>query len=228
LKKFYERWNRRVQVIWNVPSKLDDPDPKEVEAVKSAYSGRKTIAFVGGLMREKGLRVAIEAAAKVKPRHPEALFLFIGPMKDDRCQVEELISKKCVGDQIKILSSMPYRKMMAHLVHAEIGLALHQQQRIYPFVSTGNGRKFFTYMQAGLAIVGPQFSEVGKAVELADCGMLVDTEDAGAVSEAILDLLDAPEKLKRYKQNARSAFETRYNWEREEPKFLRFLEKVVG
>ena len=228
LKKFYERWNRRVQVIWNVPSKLDDPDPKEVEAVKSAYSGRKIIAFVGGLMREKGLRVAIEAAAKINDRYPEVLFLFIGPMKDDCGQVEDLISKKCVGDQIKILSSMPYTKMMAHLVHAEIGLALYQNKLHYNLVSTGNGRKFFTYMQAGLAIVGPQFSEVGKAVELANCGMLVDTEDAGAVSGAILDLLDAPEKLKRYKQNARSAFETQYNWEKEEPKLLRFLEKVVA
>lgn len=226
-KRHFEQWNRHVQAINNFPAVSDYPNTEEIGAFQSNYSGRKTVAFVGGLMREKGLLVAIDAAAEVKRHYPEVLFLFIGPMKDDLEQVEGLIRERHIGNQVRIASSMPYRKMMAHLVHAEIGLSLYQRALHYSLLSIGNGRKFFTYMQAGLAIVGPRFGEVGKAVELADCGMLVDTEDAGAVAGAILDLLDSPDKLQRCRQNARRAFETQYNWEMEEPKFLRFVEKIV-
>jgi len=48
LEGFYRRWNPHVQVIWNVPSKLDDPEPYKIEALKNGYSEHRVVAFVGG------------------------------------------------------------------------------------------------------------------------------------------------------------------------------------
>ena len=117
--------------------------------------------------------------------------------------------------------------MLAHLRHAKMGLALYQNVAHYPLVSAGNGRKFFSYMQAGIPIIGPSFSEVGLAVRLAECGILVDTEKVNEVSMAINELLDRPETAARMAMNGRKAFLEHFNWEKEEQKFLSLVEKIA-
>jgi glycosyltransferase involved in cell wall biosynthesis len=228
LQRFYQRWNQDVQAIWNVPSKLDDPDAEEVNALAEHYEGRKVVAFIGGLMGQKGFRVAIEAAAAVKARHPNALFLFIGTAKDDEDTVYSLIRTNKLGDNVRLLRWLSYRKMLAHLRHARVGLALYQNVAHYPLVSAGNGRKFFSYMQARVPIIGPNFGEVGMAVRMADCGLLVDTANIDEVSEAIIKLLDRPDMTSRMAANGRKAFLEHFNWEKEEQKFLSLVRRITN
>lgn len=222
-------WNGNVQVVWNAPDKADDPDDGKVLTLKKEiYEGRKTVSFVGGLMKEKGLRVALEAASVVKKRHPDALFVFIGPMKDDRDEINRLIESLGVGESVRFFDFMPYRDMLAHAKNAQAGLALFQPVLHYSLISSGTARKYFTYMQAGVPMIGPVFSEAGKILKEADCGVLVDTCDPRAVAEAIIKLFDNPSEARRLGENGRRAFETRYNWDIEEPKFLRFLDRIYG
>lgn len=224
LERFYRRWNQNVQVIWNVPSRHHDPDIEQVKTLAREYSGQKVVAFIGGLKVVKGLAVAIKAAAAVKAKHPDVLFLFIGSVQDRKERIRRIVQLNRLENNVRLLSWMPYREMLAHLHHAKIGLGLHQRVAIYPFVSAGNGRKFFTYMQAGIPIIGPNFGEVGLVVKMADCGLLVDTENVDEVSEAIIELLERPEKAKCMAANGRKAFLERFNWEKEEQKFLTFVE----
>ncbi len=224
----YRRWQSQVEVLWNVPARSDDPLHAEIEGLREQYSGRKVVAYVGGLKPEKGLRVAIKAASIVAKAHPESLFTFIGPLRDNQAAVAALVKDCGVEENVRFVAPMPYRNLLAHLHHAQIGLALHQHDRIYPYVSAGNGRKFFTYMQAGLPIVAPDFGEIGRAVQLADCGMLVDTEDAQAVADTVIHLLDHPDFARRLGANGRQAFEERFNWEIEEQKFLAFIDQVMS
>lgn len=227
LERFYRRWNDNVCVLWNVPSKLDEPIDEEVEKLSSLYSGRRVIAFVGGLMREKGFRVALEALSLLKDEIPDVMAVFIGPMKDDVRAVEELVATLGIEEKVRFTGWLSYREVLAHLRHSLIGLALHQEGRIYHYVSAGNGRKFFTYMQGGVAIVGPNFGEVGEAVRLADCGVLVNTENPEEVAGAVRHLLSLPEELSRLARNGREAFLNKFNWEREEQKFLDFVSRLV-
>lgn len=227
LEKFYGRWNRNVQVIWNVPSRRDDPQKEEVNALTKDYSGLKVIAFIGGLKIAKGFRLAIDVAATVKKRHSDVLFLFIGARQNEKAAAEPLIQAHGLKGSIRVLKWMPYRQMLAHLRHAQIGLALHRREAIYPFVSTGNGRKFFSYMQVGIPIIGPNFGEVGKAVTVADCGILVDTENIDEVSSAIQKLLHRPEDSSRMGANGRRAFLEHFNWEKEEKKFIELVDKIT-
>jgi glycosyltransferase involved in cell wall biosynthesis len=59
---------------------------------------------------------------------------------------------------------------------------------------------------------------------MADCGLLVDTENVDEVSETIIELLEIPEKAESMGANGRKAFLERFNWEKEEKKFLTFVE----
>jgi glycosyltransferase involved in cell wall biosynthesis len=227
LVQFYKSWNQNVQVIWNVPSRLDDPSEEEVAALRGEYFRLKVVAFVGGLKKKKGFHLAIEVAAAVKKRHSDALFLFIGAKENEEESVQSLIEAHGLKGSIRVLKWMPYRLMLAHLRHAQIGLALHRREAIYPFVSAGNGRKFFSYMQAGVPIIGPNFGEVGQTVTIADCGLLVDTENANEVSRAIIELLDRTDEASRMAANGRRAFLKFFNWEREEKKFVDLVDKIT-
>ncbi len=227
LETHYRRWNRLVTVLWNVPSRAEDPTQSEIAALGHAYGHRKAIMFVGGLLPQKGLRVALWAAATVVKKYPEALFVFIGPLRDNQIEVAALVKDLGIQENVRFMAPVPYSSLVAHLRHALVGLALYQHDRTYPYVSAGNGRKFFAYMQAGLPIVAPDFGEIGRAVQMAGCGVLVNTEDAQAVATAIIDLLDHPEEAARLGANGRKAFETRFNWEIEERKFLAFIDQVM-
>lgn len=223
LKAFYRKWNSCVEVIWNLPSKTDDPDSEKIAAAAGMLpSAGPVIAYAGGVMRAKGLWVALEAAARVKTTHPDCLFVFIGPLKDDENAVAAFLQKHQLEDSVCILGSRSYQELQAILHNTAIGLALHQpnSKGIFNLVSSGNGRKFFTYMQAGVAVIGPLFEEVGQIVRLTGCGVLVDTGSTEKVAEAIIHLIAHPKKAKDMAVKGRRAFEQRFNWEIEKNKLV--------
>lgn len=230
LVKFYRKWNPNVQVIWNVTSKEDEPEHTAFTNTKTVYSGSPVIAYAGGIMKAKGLRVALEAACLVKEKHPDCLFLFIGPFHDNVLEIKAFVKEKGLIQNICIKKSVSYQSLLSLLRHADIGLALHQRniKDSFDHVSAGNGRKFFTYMQAGLPIVGPSFGEVGKIVSLADCGILVDTESPQAVANAIFWMMEHPENRRQMGHNGRKAFQEKYNWEIEKKKFIDFLDSITA
>jgi glycosyltransferase involved in cell wall biosynthesis len=227
LERFFRQWNDNVGVIWNVPSKKDNfAAPNDDTPMRERYSGRQVMAFVGGLIKEKGLMVALQACSLLKDAHKDILFLFIGDLKDRIQDINEILEAKGISEHVLFRSSMPYIEMLKHLRWAHIGLALHQRERIYPYVSAGNGRKFFTYMQAGLPIIGPDFDEVGMIVRKTHCGLLVDTSRPEAVAKAIEHLITHPEKAKAMGERGRTAFIEQYNWETEQIKFQKVMDSL--
>jgi glycosyltransferase involved in cell wall biosynthesis len=227
LEKFFRQYKNKVQPIWNFPSKGDDPETTEVEALKEKYGSRQVIALVGGLMKAKGLRVALEAAALVKEKHPASLFLFIGTMKDDAEAVSRLISSRNLETYTLFLPFMPYQMMQAHLKHARIGLVLYQQMLHMPYLGRGTGRMSFTHMQAGIPIVAPDFGDIGAIIKEENCGILTDSTSSAAVAREIMHLLENPETAAAMGRRGRQAFLSKYNWELEEEKFLNFVEKII-
>ncbi|MGV1098822.1 glycosyltransferase [Thiovibrio sp. JS02] len=224
LVRHYRRWCRNAQAIWNVPAVSDAPDLERATTFATEFRDRQVIAFVGGLMREKGLRVALEATALVRKTNPQVLLLLIGPLKDDPVEIEKMIRCLTLQDIVINIGPKPYDVMMSYLAICTVGLALHQKGRIYSRVSGGNGRKFFTYMQAGLPIVGPNFGEVGIAVKSAGCGVLVDTESPEAVAAAVTALLDDPSKAKELGEAGRRKIDEVWNWEMEKKKFFSVID----
>ena len=80
-------------------------------------------------------------------------------------------------------------------------------------------------MQAGIAVVGPSFKEVGLIVRSTGCGALVDTASAIEVSRAVFRLLEHPEQTQEMGGNGRKAFEERFNWEIEQNKLIKFFNR---
>lgn len=216
-----------VAVLWNVPSIDDDRNgacPPLVEELR----GFPLVAFAGGLMKEKGVRVALEAAAIVRRDVPDVRFLFFGPIKDDELEVSRLVEEHRLEDAVRFLPTIPYGDLQVVLRHCQVGLALYQPVFHYPLVSAGNARKVFSYMQAGVPVVAPTFGEIGKAVADVGCGYLIDTEDPRAVAGAILEILTNEEEGLSMGARGRDAFKTRFNWEREEDKLVELVDEITA
>lgn len=64
--------------------------------------------------------------------------------------------------------------------------------------------KVQSYMAAGRAVVGAVGGETAAVVADADCGVCVEAEDAAALAQTLSGLVDHPEKMRKYGQNARS------------------------
>ncbi len=228
LEKYYKNWNKRVQVIWNVPAKQEEPSRDEVEALKSEFLHKKVISYVGGMTKGKGLIAAIEAAALVRRKHPDVLFLFIGALQDDSHKANSLIQYLQLENNIRFINWLPYRKMLAYLAYARVGIALHQPGRHYQYISSGTGRKFLTYMQAGIPIVAPTIGEMGLIISKEGCGIRVDTTNNTLVANTINYLLDNPIEANLMGQKGRKAFLEKYCWEIEEHKFIKFYNNIIN
>lgn len=228
LRDYYRNMHGEVQVLWNLPSLDDDPREEEIESLSPLYRGRHVVTYVGGLMRSKGLDVGIQVAALVRRRFPDVLFEFIGPWQQDRKEVDRTVSSLNLEQHVRFVELMPYRDMLARLSFASVGLALHQNDDSHKYVGTGNGRKFFSYMQAGVPVIAPSFGDLGKVVEDVGCGVRVDTSSPEAVASGVCDYLQHSSKAEKAGKRGRTVFEKQLNWEKESGKFLSFLRHLLS
>ncbi|KXB02076.1 hypothetical protein AKJ44_01475 [candidate division MSBL1 archaeon SCGC-AAA261F17] len=223
LEKKYLRYNDNVKVLYNVPILNSEKvtESKKVQGLRKKYEKNRVIAYVGGITKAKGSMQLAETLHLTKEKIPNVKLLLIGKFKDNSKQeIESYIRKQNLEENIEFTGWLPYEEMLQYLKITNLGLALHQPKGIYKFVSKGNGRKFFTYMQASLPVIGPDFGEIGQVVREEECGILVDTTNPNEVAESIIYLLDHPKEAKSMGKKGRKAIEKKYNWKTEKKKLL--------
>ncbi|MDQ4144472.1 MAG: glycosyltransferase family 4 protein [Actinomycetota bacterium] len=227
LARRYRRFNPNVTVLYNVPPRDVRMDEARVAALRAKYQGSSVIAYVGQVYEAKGLLAMLNALALVKEEISDVKLFLIGKIVDYGGEGEKLVERLGLTPYIEVMPWLPYREMLHYLAVAKVGLAVQQPTGHFLLVSRGNGRKFFTYMQAGLPIVAPAFSEVAQVVREEGCGLLVDTTNPEAISAAIVQLLRSPDVAEEMGRNGRRAFQRRYNWDEEKRKLLACYDGVM-
>lgn len=222
MERYYRSLNPNTAAIYNVPERDVTLDEARLAELKNKYRDRDIVIYVGGLSQAKGADKALEAAQQVAARWPRVLFLFIGAFQAPALEQRfcKIVSSKQMGDHVQWIPWMPYHDMLYYVAISHIGLALHQPIPRFFKLNTGNGRKFFTYMQFGIPIVAPEFGEIGKLVAEEQCGVLVDTTDPGEIATAVVDLLDHPMRAKVMGEQGKAIIRRRYNWNYEQEKLF--------
>jgi len=224
LAERYRAVHENVEVLYNVPTVAT---PNIDDELNARFEGKEVLAYVGHINEAKGALAMINSFEIVARQRPDAYLLLIGSFQDSQEAVESHIDEGGLENRIEHVEWLPYDRMMEYLVVADVGLALHQPRSEYQYVSTGTGRKFFTYMQAGLPIVGPEFWEIGEVVRETGCGLLVDTTDPAEIADAVDRLLSDGKYRAELCRLGRTAIEERYNWERESEKLLDRYERLA-
>lgn len=229
LEKRYRKLCGNVEVIYNVPSLRSFTRNSKKKDLEEKYRGRYLLSYVGGLIKGKGLFQLIDMLDAIRLRYPEVLLQLIGEFGSlqEKEEFFSHIKSRALGGHVEVLPYLQYDDMLDYLELAHIGLALHQQQARFKLVGKGAGRKFFTYMQAGVPVISTNFGEIAKVIEEEKCGVLVDTTSVQEIVEAVTFLLENKDIAKKMGENGKAAILEKYNWEIEEKKLHQVYEKLV-
>jgi glycosyltransferase involved in cell wall biosynthesis len=86
-----------------------------------------------------------------------------------------------------------------------------------------------TYPNAGLAIAATKTrGQEWIMSQYPDMGFLYDSRDVAALRNGLQKWIDHPELIMKAKRAARQAAEERFCWEKESPRFLECVEKVLS
>ena len=172
-------------------------------AVARPISRRRIVATVANLRPEKGHDVLLRAAVLVRQRVPDVRFRIIGggPLRQSLC---EMASSLGVDDIVEFLG---HREDVASLLATSDIYAFPSRTEAFP-----NG--LIEGMAAGLPVVS---SGVGGMLELVNDrrnGLLVPPDDAGALAESLVELMEVPTLANALAIAARRTIEARYSFER--------------
>ena len=201
--------HRRARVIYNgivhdglpfqIPELLDDEGLPPASPATAAYddaadldapatADAPIIGLVGRISPWKGQDIFLRAAAQVKERYPRARFQIIGaPLfgeEETEAELRELCSQLDLDENVEWLG---FRTDVPELIERMTILA-HASKTGEPF-----GQVVVEAMMARRPLVATDGGGIPEIVIDEETGLLVPMNDAPAMTQALLRLLDAPE-----------------------------------
>ena len=152
----------------------------------------KVLVSIGRLAMEKNWETLLRAAAIVYPDNPDLRIVLIGD-GPDKDQLQELAIKLGIGDRVFFTGKVPFSEIPAYLKAANL----------FGFASTTETQGLVTMeaMAAGLPVVAVDASGTRDIVDHGEQGMLVEN-NSNALADAINQLLNSPEQMQRFRENA--------------------------
>ena len=185
--------------------------------LKPCGNGR-TICYIGGISRIRGLFEIIQALEYVDSR-----MVMAGPFEDVKT---ELSATKLTG-----WSKVDYRGRISRsdvyqlMSQSRAGLLIFHPE---PNHVNAQPNKMFEYMSAGLPVIASHFPLFREIIEGNKCGLCVDPLNPSEIAKAIDYILTHPEEAQRMGENGLKAVKEQYNWDIEEKKLLALYEQLLN
>lgn len=209
-----ERVRQSIQELYRYPNPPLIPNGISVEDFILSDEARKrwrlqegisehtvVITHVGRFTRQKNHALLIQAVAQIHSAHPW-LLLLVGE-GELRPAVEEMVKAHGLADHVRF---MGVRADIPQILNASDIFALSSRYE-------GNPMSVMEAMASGLPIVSTAVGGVPELVEDGISGILVPSEDATVLKQAIHKLIEAPDVRlqmgKRARQMARERFDAR-------------------
>ena len=183
----------------------------------AAKKSKPILIYAGGLAETRGIRELVKTMGIIKDK---AELLLLGAWESK--QLEDKCSSYSGWRHCRYLGFVPLREVYGHMKAADIGLAI-----LSPVKNnlTSLLIKTFEYMACARPMVMSNFP-IWMEV-FSECAVFADPNDPNDIAEKILYLLDHPEEAKRLGKRGRELVETKYNWETESQKLIRFYEELL-
>ena len=172
----------------------------EDSEISTVAEDRSALVYVGILDNWSGLDVAIKAFALISSSFPDAR-LNIAGRGALSVKLRKLVTDLHVDDRVSFMGHVKYESIPQLLLNSGIGLATFLDS---PLVRYAFAIKLVEYMAAGLPIIATDVGDTGRIVREAKCGLLVDTSDPTAISEAMIKLLEDRNLAEMFSRNGRN------------------------
>lgn len=152
--------------------------PGATRAVAHA-SERRSVLYVGRLVREKGVVELLNAFGRIDAADAELVFVGDGPM---RRQLEDAARKLRVGDRIRFVGAVPNADVATYLARARVV--------VVPSWFEERGRVVLEAMANGAPVVAARTGGIVESVRDGIDGVLVPPRDPMALASAMARVLE--------------------------------------
>jgi glycosyltransferase involved in cell wall biosynthesis len=196
-----------IRVIPNgiaVPAPRRPDEPSIIRAEFNIDPSSPLIAVVGRLVRTKGLEFFLEAASAVASRFPSVRFLVVGEANVEPAYRRELEERAKSLNLMGRLLFIGQRNDVPQIMR-EIDVS------VLPSLSESFSNSLLESMANGLPVVATKVGGNPEVVTDGENGILVAPRDAGALSGAMIRLLESPDLARRFGAAAREKVVKEYS-----------------
>jgi glycosyltransferase involved in cell wall biosynthesis len=195
--------------------------------IKKLEPNKITLCYTGQFSEEKGIGnffAAIDKLGKKKPELEISILLIGGSRKEkDEKYFSELI-EKYKFENIKIGKSTSFETFTEAYSDADICFDLrtmnYENHHCLPI-------KIFYYAASGKPVIYTDLKATRQHLDVSKFGFLVDPENSDTIANNILQYIENPELYSDHAQNARKAYEEKYNWNVIKEQFVNFIKKSI-
>ncbi len=193
---FLRRYLHKLRMILP-PVELEPVSAEEVDAFRQRVGiqpGQRIIGMTARLASEKGVEYLVQAMPEILRRHPQARVIFVGQYQDVFGEQEyaqklaPLIRE--LGQHWTFLGVTPPKEYSAFLRTAEVS--------VLPSINSTEsfGMVQVESMICGTPVVSSDLPGVRQPVLLSGMGKIVPPRDASALAQAIIEILDCPDRYR--------------------------------
>jgi len=183
----------------------------------------KTAIFAGAHGIANGLDSVLEAAKVLKKKgRDDIIVLFIGDGKlkaDLEIKAEKENLKNCI-----FKNPIPKTQLIQVLKQADIGLMILANVPAFYYGTSPN--KFFDYIACGLPVLNNYPGWLANLINDYNCGLAVNPDDPEAFADALIEMVDQPELLKKMGLNSRALAESQFERDILAEKWINWVEKT--
>lgn len=198
---------------------------------KYGLAGRTTVLFNGRIVPYKGVEYLVKAARIVTggSRHPEVLFLLVGPLAEhglDRAayysyisRVFGLIREAGLEPRVRLTGALPFAEVVQLFAACDIF--------VLPSLAESSPLVVAQAMASAKPVVGTRVGGVPDQVRDGWNGFLLEPADEKELAEKIEYLIGHPEERRRMGLNGRRLAEDEFSWSRITEQTLRVYHRVT-
>lgn len=183
------------------------------------------VLYLGGMERNRGSALMLEAFQQALRRLPGARLLVVGHFTPPELEQEVRADAAARGIEhaVTITGRVPFEQIGHYLQQARVGWVTWQ-----PFLKNEKNipTKLFEYMAHALPIVSSDLRSTRQFVQHGVNGLLVKADDPVAHADALLRFLEDPFLAAEVGRAGQYLVQTEYNWGVMEPKLLQLYRQV--
>jgi len=197
-------------------------DRREGVVAKSYINRGPVVAYVGSITDQRGAREMVKAMSHLDG-YPETRLILAGAFED--LELERELRQMAGFGRVDYRGWLTREEASNVLDESRAGLVL-----FHPFQNymEAQPNKLFEYMSSGIPIVVSDFPLWRRIVGDIGCGLLVDPLNPVDIARAIDWLFSHPQEAEEMGQRGAAAVRSKYNWEQESEKLLKFYSRLTN
>lgn len=228
-RQLVETWHADPEKVIVMPNGVDTLRFRPLDDAHSirtrlGVGSARVVGFVGSFQPWHGLQALVESFARVVDTCPDAMLLLVGD-GPDRPALSRKVAELGLTSRVIITGVVPQSEVPDMLAAVDVAVIP------YPRLSRElwfSPLKLYEYMAAGKAIVASESGQIAEVLEDGQTGLLVEPGEIGALSSAIVRLLDDSELRARLGLHARERAIQHHSWGQYVRRVEQTYESVLG